>query len=414
MPPSSTSHAAPFGGRQKARVLLVTCRYFLIREIASALDRLRIPFAEVPLEDDPKAFTAALCEAVSAFRPTFLLTINRYGLDDTGMVLDILRKVGLPVVSWLVDSDTILLGGLAEPEEGICYATCDKAAVDRLAAMSDLPVLHLPLATDPDVFIPSAPPKGEHPWRSRVSFVGHSWADSVARNLQAYDYPSELLASLDLAVEAWERAPEIPFWDFLETFDPVLFEGGMALEPSRRKWFGALALWKAAGMRRVRAVSRLAPFSPLIVGDAHWDGVFKDVGGVRRLDSLDYDTELSRFYPLSEVVFNCTSPQMSMAVNQRAFDVPACGGFVVSERSPALEALFDIGTEAVCYDSEDDIVATIEECLANRFRRAAVTRAARKRILAEHTYVHRMRSLLDHLHLFGIAGSGGLIPEIGR
>jgi spore maturation protein CgeB len=310
------------------------------------------------------------------------------------------------VVSWLVDSDTILLGGLEEPEEGICYATCDKGAADRLAAMSDLPALYLPLATDPEVFAPAPPPRGEHPWRSRVSFVGHSWADSVARNLDAYAYPPELLAHLDPAAEAWGRTPEVPFWDFLRTFDPALFEGGMALEQPRRKWFGALALWKAAGRHRVRAVSRLAPFSPLIVGDAHWDEVLRAHGPFRRLDSLDYDTELPGFYPLSEVVFNSTSPQMSMAVNQRAFDVPSCGGFVVTERSPVLEELFDVGTEAVCYDGEDDIEATVQDCLANRFRRAAVSRAAAKRILAEHTYVHRMRRLLDHLREFGIAGAG--------
>ena len=403
MPQPSPSDAPRLGGRHKGRVLLVTCRYFLVREIASALERLRIPFAEVPLEDDPKAFTASLCEAVSAFKPTFLLTVNRYGLDDTGMVLGILRKVGLPVVSWLVDSETILLGGLDGPEQGICYATCDKGAVDRLSAMSDLPALYLPLATDPEVFAPAAPPKGEHPWRSRVSFVGHSWADSVARNLQAYDYPPELLAGLAPAAEAWERTPEVPLWEFLRSFDPVLCKAGMALDSARRKWFGALVLWQAASLRRVRAVTRLAPFSPLIVGDAHWDEAFGGVGGFRRLDSIDYDTDLPRFYPLSDVVFNCTSPQMSLAVNQRAFDVPACGGFVVSERCQAMEELFDIGTEAVCYDGEDDIEAVMKDCLADRFRRAAVTRAARKRILAEHTYVHRLRRLLDHLREFRIA-----------
>jgi spore maturation protein CgeB len=271
--------------------------------------------------------------------------------------------------------------------------------------MSDHPALYLPLATDPEVFKPSAPPKGEHPWRSRVSFVGHSWADSVARNLERYDYPPGLLEGLEAIAGAWERAPEVPFWECFRSFDPALFEVASALDASHRKWFAALALWKAASQRRIRAVSKLAPFSPLLVGDAYWDEVFKGGDGFRRLDSLGYEVDLPRFYPLSDVVFNCTSPQMAMAVNQRAFDVPACGGFVVSERRPELEELFDVGTEAICYDGEDDIEATIETCLANRFKRAAVTRAARKRILAEHTYVHRVRRLLDHLREYGIAGA---------
>ena len=386
----------------RPRVALVTCSYYLVREIAAALDRLGIPRADIMLRDDAGDFARSVAETVMSFRPTVLLTVNRYGLDDSGKVAEVLRRLRLPAVSWLVDSADILLGGLDGPEEGICYATCDKAALPFLSSMSDTPPLYLPLATDPHVFKPGPPPKGQHPWRSRVSFVGHSWVGNVETNCRTYSYPPALLTGLDRVAAAWERESGTPFGPFLAAFDPALHELAAGMDAPRRKWFAALAQWKAASLRRVRMVSKLMPFEPLIVGDAHWDTLLGDAGKFRRMSELDYVTDLPRFYPLSEVNFNCTSPQMRMALNQRVFDIPACGGFVLTERRPELEELFDIGTEAACYDGEDGIADAVNRFLGAPARRQAIVVAARRRVLAQHTYEHRLRSLFAHLKTEGI------------
>ncbi len=401
-PARSRAAPAPPPTRRRPRVLLVSCKYFLVREIDAALARLGIPRLAVPLEDDAGAFARSLAEAALAFGPTMVLTVNRYGLDDTGKVLEVLRRLRLPVACWLIDSHTILLGGITAPEEGICYCTCDKAALPDLAAKAGPPPLYLPLATDPEVFRPGPPAPGEPAWPSRVAFVGHSWAGSIAANHRAYAYPQALSAGIGPAAAAWEAASHTLLWPFLEKYFPALHTQAVALAPARRKWFAALVLWEAAKLRRVRQVSRLAPFKPLIVGDAHWDELLAGQDWYRRLPDLDYEADLPRFYPRTEVVFNSTSPQMAAAVNQRAFDVPACGGFVVSERRPELEELFDSGVEAACYDSEDAIEATVRQYLENPAKRRAVTLAARKRILAEHTYEHRLRRLLAHLRAIGL------------
>ncbi len=392
----------PRSAMHRPRVALVTCSYYLVREIAAALDRLGIPHADIPLRDDAGAFARSVAETVMSFRPTVLLTVNRYGLDDSGRVAEMLRKLSMSAVCWLVDSADILLGGLDGPEEGLCYATCDKAAVPFLSSMSAAPALYLPLATDPYVFKPGPSPKGHHPWRSRVSFVGHSWVGNIEANCRTHNYPPALLAGLDRIAAAWEREAHTPFGPFLAAFDPALHELAAGMDAQRRKWFAALAQWKAASLRRVRMVAKLMPFEPLIVGDAPWDALLGGAGTFRRVPELDYATDLPRFYPLAEVNFNCTSPQMSMALNQRVFDIPACGGFVLTERRPELEELFDIDTEAVCYDGEDGITDAVSRCLGAPAKRQAVVVAARRRILAQHTYEHRLRSLFAHLKAQGV------------
>ncbi len=98
---------------------------------------------------------------------------------------------------------------------------------------------------------------------------------------------------------------------------------------------------------------------------------------------------------MSKVGFNCTSRQMKGAVNQRVFDVPACGGFVLTDYREQMEALFEPGTEIIAYNDISEISPLLEKWLADDVGRAKVTAAARKRIMAEHTYEHRLSALLE-------------------
>ena len=117
--------------------------------------------------------------------------------------------------------------------------------------------------------------------------------------------------------------------------------------------------------------------------------------GWRSISHLDYYEDLPRFYPMSKINFNCTSRQMIGAVNQRVFDVPACGGFLLTDHRKQMENLFDPGTEAVVFREPDEIPALIREYMDDEKRRKTITAAARKRIKAEHTYDIRMQRLLD-------------------
>lgn len=85
---------------------------------------------------------------------------------------------------------------------------------------------------------------------------------------------------------------------------------------------------------------------------------------------------------------------MKGAVNQRVFDVPACGGFLVTDWRDQMEAIFDPEKEVACYRDPREIPDVVASWLADPVGREEMTRLARARILAEHTYVHRLRFLL--------------------
>ena len=137
----------------------------------------------------------------------------------------------------------------------------------------------------------------------------------------------------------------------------------------------------------------LLPLAPLVAGDRHWKTVLGN-GTWRWSPPLDYYRDLPRFYPASQVSFNCTSLQMKGAVNQRVFDVPACGGFVLTDHREQLEGLFEPGREVVCYHSREESLELARHYLARPGARQAVSQAARKRILACHDYTHRLRDMV--------------------
>ena len=167
------------------------------------------------------------------------------------------------------------------------------------------------------------------------------------------------------------------------------------LDPARRLACESLLTWEATRQYRARCVCALAGFDAIVAGDpAGWGAVFAPGGPVRLLPRLDYYRDLPAFYPLSAVNLNSTSRQMKGAVNQRVFDVPACGGFVLTDRREQLDGLFEPGREVVAYDAPEDIAELAARHLRDTAQRTRIVEAARRRILAEHTYEHRLARLL--------------------
>ena len=70
-------------------------------------------------------------------------------------------------------------------------------------------------------------------------------------------------------------------------------------------------------------------------------------------------------------------------VTMRVFDVLACGGFVLAERSSALAELFEIGAEVDCYASADELEAKVAHYLAHPDSARAIARRGREAVCAQ-------------------------------
>ena len=135
-------------------------------------------------------------------------------------------------------------------------------------------------------------------------------------------------------------------------------------------------------------------FKPLIAGDPGWKIEFsREPIQPRYMGELNYYEQLPLFYTAQGISFNCTSKQMKGAVNQRIFDCPAAGGFVLTDWREQMDDLFT-KDEMVCYHAPEEIPDLVSYYLKHPNECKAFAKRARKRVLDCHTWEQRLKSML--------------------
>jgi spore maturation protein CgeB len=98
-------------------------------------------------------------------------------------------------------------------------------------------------------------------------------------------------------------------------------------------------------------------------------------------------------------------PPRPPQIKGRNFEVPGCGGFLLTEAVPHLERYFELGKEVAVYEGTDDLVEQVGYWLAHDDERAAVAEAGYRRVLAEHTYDHRFEEIFRRVGAGAAASS---------
>ena len=83
---------------------------------------------------------------------------------------------------------------------------------------------------------------------------------------------------------------------------------------------------------------------------------------------------------------------------QRTFEIPACGGLLLAERTARQQAFYREGVEAEFFDptQPDELIAKVRGLLADADRRARLREAGRAALLNQrHTYRDRLERLLE-------------------
>ena len=91
----------------------------------------------------------------------------------------------------------------------------------------------------------------------------------------------------------------------------------------------------------------------------------------------------------------------SRQIKARVFEVPGAGGVLLTQTVNGLSDYFRVGDEIDTFDRLDDLAAKITAYLSNPAARDRMAIAGHRRIVAEHTYDHRFRNLLDHVQAHG-------------
>ncbi|MFN8388678.1 MAG: glycosyltransferase [Bdellovibrionota bacterium] len=85
-------------------------------------------------------------------------------------------------------------------------------------------------------------------------------------------------------------------------------------------------------------------------------------------------------------------------VNPRTFELAACGAFQLVDERSLLGEQFAIGKEAAVFHDGREMQDKIDYYLEHPEERAQITQAARNRVFSEHTYQHRLKSMLEYIY----------------
>lgn len=87
----------------------------------------------------------------------------------------------------------------------------------------------------------------------------------------------------------------------------------------------------------------------------------------------------------------------SEQIKGRNFEVPGCGGFVLTGRADNLDQYYEHEKEIVCFDNRDELIDKIRHYLTHESERAAIAQAGYERTLREHTYAHRFTDIFSRM-----------------
>jgi len=265
-----------------------------------------------------------------------------------------------------------------------------------MEAMGFDSVLLLPLGTDESLFKPLRVRKHRKmlgKYVCNTGFVGNSMVDPVNKWMEKVKAGLHAIvnnAADDIAHSGKSRE------EIMSVIPEEEREKLEGLSEKDKMDFEAAVLWKATLHYRLSCINELEGFGLSIHGDKGWAELI-DIKKTALFPPLNYYRDLPLFYNACVINFNATSRQMTEAVNQRVFDVPACGSFLLTDHQDSLNELFNVGTEIITYTQKEEIADIAAYYLRHTGKRESVAARGRERILKDHTYRHRLRFLIQNM-----------------
>jgi len=191
------------------------------------------------------------------------------------------------------------------------------------------------------------------------------------------------------------------------------------LTPAERQRFGAdVSFAGAPYLNRRRVLTSLIDLQPRIWGDG-WIGTEVERFVAERGARFTLD-EMIRIFAATKINLNIHSANHVDGldpdpdyVNPRTFELAACEAFQLVDARLCLPDMFG-ADEMITYGSIAELRSLVTHYLKHPDERAAIGRRARARVLAEHTFAHRVRRILAETlpaHLQPPPAPGGSQPH---
>ena len=117
--------------------------------------------------------------------------------------------------------------------------------------------------------------------------------------------------------------------------------------------------------------------------------------GVKCCGPVNYYNEMPYVFASSDINLNISVKGIQSGVPQRALDIMASGGFLLSNFQQELVELFSYEEDMVVYESMEDAVEKCDFYLKNPEIREKIAQNGRRRTLEEHNLVDKIRMMIQ-------------------
>ena len=170
--------------------------------------------------------------------------------------------------------------------------------------------------------------------------------------------------------------------------------GRVPLSPQDEKRFAAEVTFIGGGRPRRRQLFEHLTAYQLRLWGWGWDD--SPILAPFMIREPVYGLKKTKIYSASQICPNLQSGRYQVnGLSVRTFEVACCGRLPFSEPQPDLGRFFEIGEEVVSFEGPDDLKRKMDYYLARPDEMDRMGERARQRVLAEHTYEHRMRQMLE-------------------
>jgi spore maturation protein CgeB len=135
----------------------------------------------------------------------------------------------------------------------------------------------------------------------------------------------------------------------------------------------------------------------LSIWGTHWNRKYHGIKLKKAIrNRLACGMDFSRVVNSADININFLREENSDTHNLKTFELPACGGFVISQRSDELGEFFEEGEEIVTFGDLSEMKEKIEYYLRHRVERERIARGAYQRVRRErYTIRDRVETLLS-------------------
>lgn len=358
---------------------------------------------EITVEIHNKNFSPA--DGIQLLNKTLLSTTYDFvfSINFYPFISEVCNIFQIRYICWTVDSPVMELysSSIRNPWNRIFLF--DKAQYDEFAPLNPSCIFHLPLASNPNRWksvIQNASPELHRKFSSDISFVGSLYTEKCPYD-RLQNAPAYLSGYLDGIMAAQQKVygynfienvlPDELVTEFREHFPNFYTPPETAIRNDKAIMAQLYVDVKISAMERVRMMTILGEkYSvDLYTGSDTTKIPVNNRGFAKTL------TEMPLIFHNSKINLNITSKAIRSGLPLRIFDILACGGFLITNYQTELADFFDINSDLVCYDSEEDLLEKTEYFLNHENERKEIAHNGLSTLIKYHNYPERLLQLLS-------------------